>query len=308
MTPKISIIGIGTVGQMLAYALAIKNLGDLVLMDIKPGRAKGKALDLAQATPILGSDAKIIGTTNYADIKDSDIVFVTAGKPSEPGQSRDDLLPLNLPIIKEIGQNIAAYAPNSLIINITNPVDILTYILFKVTGFPKNRVMGMAGLLDSSRLKFCLSETLGVSFKSIEAMVLGQHGPMMVPALSKATIAGLPAEAIISSQQTENIKSKTCEAASTIINLLEYESTGFAPATAIAKMVEIILKDAKEIIPASSYLEGEYDQTGLFMGVPVVLGQTGVEKIWQLNLNDDEKLQFKKAAEHLKAIVSSLKI
>ena len=308
MTPKISIIGIGTVGQMLAYALAIKNLGDLVLMDIKLGRAKGKALDLAQATPILGSDAKIIGTTNYADIKDSDIVVVTAGKPSEPGQSRDDLLPLNLPIIKEIGQNIAAYAPNSLIINITNPVDILTYILFKVTGFPKNRVMGMAGLLDSSRLKFCLSETLGGSFKSIEAMVLGQHGPMMVPALSKATIAGLPAEAIISSQQTENIKSKTCEAASTIINLLEYESTGFAPATAIAKMVEIILKDAKEIIPASSYLEGEYDQTGLFMGVPVVLGQTGVEKIWQLNLNDDEKLQFKKAAEHIKAIVSSLKI
>ena len=235
-------------------------------------------------------------------------MVVTAGKPSEPGQSRDDLLPLNLPIIKEIGQNIAAYAPNSLIINITNPVDILTYILFKVTGFPKNRVMGMAGLHDSSRLKFCLSETLGVSFKSIEAMVLGQHGPMMVPALSKATIAGLPAEAIISSQQTENIKSKTCEAASTIINLLEYESTGFAPATAIAKMVEIILKDAKEIIPASSYLEGEYDQTGLFMGVPVVLGQTGVEKIWQLNLNDDEKLQFKKAAEHIKAIVSSLKI
>lgn len=295
--PKVSIIGAGFVGGETAYLLAQKNICDIVLLDIIQGVPQGKALDINQSASIIGFDTKITGTNNYEDITDSDIVVITAGIARKPGMSRDDLLGINAKIMHEAATKIKKYSQNSIIIVISNPLDAMAHIAKIVSGFPKNKIIGMAGVLDCARFKTFISEETGVSPQKIDAIILGGHGDEMVPLSRLAKINGVPLRNILSDEKIRNIEEKTRKGGAQIVELLKTGSAYFTPSASAVQMIESILQDKKIILPVSAWLEGEYGYNNLFLGVPVVLGRDGVEKIVELELNEEEKLALEKTAK-----------
>jgi len=304
--PKITIIGGGFVGSTAAHFLAMHGLGDIVLLDRNEGMPQGKMLDLLQAGPIEGFDLKIIGTNSYEDTADSDIAVITAGVPRKPGMSRDELLAINADIVRSVGANIKKYSPNAIVIVVTNPLDAMVYVAWKETGFPANRIVGMAGILDSARMRTFIAQACGVDAKEVDAVVLGGHGDTMIPLMRLTTVKGAPISKFLPQEKIDEIVQRTRNGGAEIVNLLKTGSAYFAPAAAVCAMVASILKDQKRVFPCAAYLSGEYGVKGLFIGVPVELGKNGVEKIVEIELNDEEKSAFAKTAEHIKSLTSSL--
>ncbi len=297
MRNKISIIGAGMVGSTTAHWMAERELGDIVLVDIPEvgDMPKGKALDLTEAGPIFGFDSRIIGTHDYADIEGSDIVVVTAGMPRKPGMTREDLVGVNTNIIRSVSEKIKKHAPDAIVIMVTNPLDTMTYLCWKVTGFPKERVMGQAGVLDSARMRTFIAMELGVSVENTHAFVLGGHGDEMVPLPRYSTVAGIPITHLLPKERIDAIVERTRKGGGEIVKLLGKGSAYYAPGAAVTKMVEAILKDKKLIVPASAYLDGEYGLKDIYFGVPVVLGRKGVERIIEIELTDEEKEAMKRS-------------
>ena len=302
---KITIIGAGFVGSTTAHWLAEKELGEIVLLDIQEGIPQGKALDLQEAMPIQGSDSEIFGTNDYKETMGSDIVVITAGIARKPGMSRDDLLSTNARIVKECAENIVRYSPNCIIIVVTNPLDAMVYVAKKASGFLKNKVMGMAGTLDTARFRAFVAMETGYSVEDITALVLGGHGDTMIPLTRYASIGGIPLSKFLSQEQIGEIIDRTKNGGAEIVNLLKTGSAYYAPSRAVAEMVEAIAKDKKRVLPCAALLEGEYGVNGLFIGVPVVLGRNGVEKVIEIDLNEKEKDMFKKTVEHVKSLVEA---
>lgn len=303
-TPKISIIGAGNVGATTAHWIAPKELGDIVLVDIVEGLPQGKALDLFEAGPIEGFDFNVKGTNSYEDTKNSDIVVITAGLPRKPGMSRDDLVAVNAKIVKEATQNVARHSPNSIIIVVTNPLDAMVYVAAKTSNFPKHRVLGMAGILDSARFRTFIAKELDVSVEDVDAIVLGGHGDSMVPLPRYSTVNGIPITELLPQEKINSLIERTRKGGEEIINLLKTGSTCYAPGSAITEMIESILKHKKRILPCSAYCNSEYDVGGYFVGVPVKLGSNGVEEIIELKLTEEEIEMFKKSVEHVKNMVA----
>jgi len=294
---KVSIIGAGNVGATLANYIAIRNMADLVLIDIEKEPAQGKALDIKETAPVFGFDIDITGSNDYQHIKDSDIVVITAGVARKPGMNRLDLLKINASIIESIIDSIVKYAPNSFIIMVTNPVDVLTYLALKKSKFDKNRVIGQAGVLDGARFAYFISDFLKVSIQNINPMVLGGHGNTMIPLVKNTTVSGIPVDALIPRPDLEKIIDRTKNGGAEIVQLLKTGSAYYAPAAATMKMVEAILYDRKLITPCSVLLEGEYDINDVCIGVPVKLGSNGMEEIIQISLSDKEKTALKSSAK-----------
>jgi len=303
---KISIIGAGSVGSTAAFIIANRELSDVVMVDIIPDMPQGKGLDMAEASPVQGYDSKITGTNDYADIADSDIVIVTSGLPRKPGMSREDLLQKNAEIVGNVTEQIVKYAPNAIIILVTNPLDIMTYHAWKVSGFPTNRVMGQAGILDSARFRYFISEALNVSIEDISAMVLGGHGDTMVPLPRYTTVAGIPITELMSEETISQLIERTRNGGGEIVNLLKTGSAFYAPGAAVAQMAEAIIKDKKRILPCSAYLTGQYDINDIYIGTPVKLGANGVEEIIELRLTDSELAALQKSANIYREGISSL--
>jgi malate dehydrogenase len=303
---KISVIGAGHVGEVTAQRIAYRELGDVVLLDIIEGMPQGKGLDLLESTPVVGCDSSISGANDYADTAYSDIVVITSGFPRKPGMSRDDLLNTNFKVIKEVTEKVAAKSPDAIIIVVTNPLDAMVQTAFKVSGFPKNRVMGMAGILDSTRFRTFIAQELNVSVENVHALVLGGHGDTMVPLPRFSTVAGVPITEFIPKERIDQIVQRTRKGGGEIVALLKTGSAYYAPAAAIAEMVEAIVKDKKKILPCAAYLEGEYGIEGIFVGVPVKLGAGGVEQIIELKLNDEESAALAKSAEAVRSLVEKI--
>ena len=302
MRKKISLIGAGQIGGTLAHLITIKELADVVLFDIDEGLAKGKALDIAQSTSVNGSNVNIIGANKYEDTKNSDVIIITAGIPRKPGMSRDDLLETNLKIIKQVGDGIKKTSPNAFVICITNPLDVIVMALQKYSGLPTNKVIGMAGILDSSRFKYFLSQELKVPVKNIESLVLGGHGDTMVPMPNYTKINGKPLYKLIQKEKLDKIIDRTRKGGAEIGKLLQKASAFYAPATSGVEMAESYIKNLKKTLPCAAFLNGEYGFKDLYAGVPVVIGKNGVEKIVELKLNSVEKKNFDisiKAVEEL---------
>jgi malate dehydrogenase len=300
MKKKISLIGAGQIGGTLAHLIGLKELADVVLFDVATGIAKGKALDIAQSSSVDGFDVRFSGTDQYEDIKSSDVIIITAGVPRKPGMSRDDLLGINLKIIKQVAEGIKNYAPNAFVICITNPLDVIVMALQQYSKLPTNKVVGMAGILDSSRFKLFLSLELKVPVKQIEALVMGGHGDTMVPLPRYTKVSGksletLISEGKISKEKLNQIVQRTRDGGAEIIKLLEKGSAYYAPAASGVEMAESYLKDQKKLLPCAAYLKGEYDVKNLYAGVPVIIGSKGVEKIEELSLNNEERKQFEKS-------------
>jgi len=292
MRKKISLIGAGQIGGTLAHLIAIKELADVVLFDVAEGIAKGKALDIAQSTSVDGLNINIIGTNSYEDIKNSDVIIITAGVPRKPGMTRDDLLDINLKIIKQVSEGIKKNSPKAFIICITNPLDIIVMALQKYSGLPTNKIVGMAGILDTSRFKYFLSQELKVPVKNIESLVLGGHGDTMVPMPNYTKINGKPLSEMIKKEKLDSIVDRTRKGGAEIIKYLQKGSAFYAPAASGIEMAESYIKNLKKTLPCAAYLNGEYGINNLYAGVPVVIGSNGVEKIIELNLSDKEKEQF----------------
>jgi malate dehydrogenase len=299
---KITIVGAGNVGASAANWIVSKDLGDVVLVDIVEGIPQGKALDLSEATPLMSVDSRIIGTNNYEDTRESDIVIITAGSPRKPGMSRDDLVEVNSKIVASVVKKAVEYSPNSILIVVSNPLDAMVYTAYKISGFPKNRVVGMAGILDSTRFRFFIASELGVSVSDVNAIVLGGHGNTMIPMERLANVNGIPLTELLSREKLDEIIERTREGGGEFLPLLN-TSAWVAPGMAICEMVESIVKDKKKILPCAAYLDGKYGVKDLFIGVPVVLGKKGVEKIIEINLNSEERKQFDKTVEHVKSVV-----
>ncbi len=300
MKKKISLIGAGQIGGTLAHLIGLKELADVVLFDVATGIAKGKALDIAQSSSVDGFDVRFTGTDQYEDIKSSDVIIITAGVPRKPGMSRDDLLGINLKIIKQVAEGIKNYAPNAFVICITNPLDVIVMAFQQYSKLPTNKVVGMAGILDSSRFKLFLSLELKVPVKQIEALVMGGHGDTMVPLPRYTKVSGksletLISEGKISKEKLNQIIQRTRDGGAEIIKLLEKGSAYYAPAASGVEMAESYLKDQKKLLPCAAYLKGEYGVKNLYAGVPVIIGSKGVEKIEELSLNNEEKKQFEKS-------------
>jgi len=305
---KIALIGAGMIGGTLAHLCELKNLGDVVLFDIAEGLPQGKALDISQSSAIDGQDVHLTGTNDYKDIKGADVVIVTAGVPRKPGMSRDDLLNTNAGIVGSVTEQIARTSPNAILIVVSNPLDAMTQVAFKRSGFPKNRVVGMAGVLDSARMRTFLAQALGVSVENVTAFVLGGHGDTMVPLPRYSTCAGIPVTELLPKDQLDAIVKRTANGGAEIVNLLKTGSAYYAPSAAAVEMVEAILKDKKKILPCAAYLEGEYGINGLYVGVPVKLGSNGVEEIIQINLTAEERAALHKSAAAVQELVDLLKI
>ena len=300
MKKKISLIGAGQIGGTLAHLIGLKELANVVLFDVATGIAKGKALDISQSSSVDGFDVRFSGTDQYEDIKSSDVIIITAGVPRKPGMSRDDLLGINLKIIKQVAEGIKNYAPNAFVICITNPLDVIVMALQQYSKLPTNKVVGMAGILDSSRFKLFLSLELKVPVKQIEALVMGGHGDTMVPLPRYTKVSGksletLISEGKISKEKLNQIIQRTRDGGAEIIKLLEKGSAYYAPAASGVEMAESYLKDQKKLLPCAAYLNGEYGVKNLYAGVPVIIGSKGVEKIEELSLNNEEKKQFEKS-------------
>ena len=314
MKKKISLIGAGQIGGTLAHLIGLKELGDVVLFDIASGIAKGKALDIAQSSSVDGFDIKLIGTDQYDDIKSSDVIIITAGVPRKPGMSRDDLLEINLKIIKQVSEGIKKHAPNAFVICITNPLDVIVMAFQKYSELPTNKVVGMAGVLDTSRFKLFLSLELKVPVKQIEALVMGGHGDTMVPLPRYTKVSGKSLETLISEdkiskEKLDQIVQRTRDGGAEIIKFLKTGSAYYAPAASGVEMAESYLKDQKKLLPCAAYLNGEYGVKNLYAGVPVIIGSNGVEKIKELSLNNEEKKQFKKSIDAVNNLwISACKI
>ena len=303
--PKISIIGAGNVGATTAHWIAAKDFADIVLLDIVEGMPQGKALDLMQSGPVEGFNTKIKGTNNYEDTKNSDIAIITAGLPRKPGMSRDNLIATNTKIVKEVTQNVAKFSPSCIIIVVTNPLDAMVYVASKASGFPNSRVIGMAGILDSARLRTFIAQELNANVKEVDAMVLGGHGDTMVPLLGHSVVNKVPITRLMSAEKVEAIVKRTRDGGAEIVNLLKTGSAYYAPAASTAQMVESILKDRKMVLPCAAYCGKKYNVGGYFVGVPVKLGRNGVEEIIELKLTHEEKESFKKSVEHVKELVAT---
>ncbi len=304
--PKVSVIGAGHVGSTLAMRIAEAALADVVLVDIVEGMPQGKALDLSQSRPVVLNDVSIVGTNDYADIAGSDMVITTAGVPRKPGMSRDDLIEINGKIAVTMAENIKKYAPDAFIIQVANPLDAITYVISEITGTPKNKIMGMAGVLDSSRYRFFIADALGVSVKDVQGVVLGGHGDTMVPLPRFTWVGGAPLPDVMPADQIEAIVERTRKGGAEIVGLLKTGSAYYAPSAGAFEMAKAIIKDEKRILPVAAYLNGEYGISGLFVGVPVILGKDGIEKIWQLPLSDEELSALKNSANHVKALVDKV--
>ena len=301
---KIALIGAGNIGGELAALIARKELGDVILFDIpaKENFAKGKALDLEQNSAVLGYDAAITGTSNWADVAGADVLIITAGIPRKPGQSRDDLVGINLPIIRDVADNAKKYCPNAFVVVISNPLDAMVYEFMRRTGFPKGKVVGMAGVLDSARFSLFLAREIGCSIKDVRTMVLGGHGDDMVPVLSACTVNGVGVTELLPKEKIDAIIARTRGGGGEIVKLMG-TSAYYAPASSAVAMAEAYLLDQKRLLPCAAYLEGEYGYKDLYMGVPVVIGGNGVEKIIEVALTADEKVMLKKSADSVQGIV-----
>jgi len=307
MKDKVTVVGGGNVGATAAQRLAEKELADVVLIDILEGVPEGKALDLMEAAPVEKHDAHIIGTNDYKESKDSDIVIITAGIPRKPGMSRDDLIATNAGIMKSVVNEIVSYSPEAIIIIVSNPLDAMCHVAFDVSGFPKNRVIGMAGVLDSARFRTFISMELNVSVENTHAFVLGGHGDTMVPLPRYSTVAGIPITELMPEDRIDALVDRTRNGGAEIVSLLKTGSAYYAPASAAVEMAEAILKDKKKILPCAALLEGEYGIDGLFIGVPVKLGVNGIEEIIQIKLTDEEEKALNKSAAAVKELVDTLK-
>ena len=292
MKKKISLIGAGNIGGTLAHLIAVKELADVVLFDVAEGLAKGKALDIAQSTSVAGLNINIIGTNNYKDIENSDVIIITAGVPRKPGMTRDDLLEINLKIIKQVAEGIKKNSPNAFIICITNPLDIIVMALQKYSNLPTNKIVGMAGILDTSRFKYFLSQELKIPVKDIESLVLGGHGDTMVPMPNYTKINGKPLSQMIKKEKLDSIIDRTRKGGAEIIKLLVKGSAFYAPAASGIEMAESYINNLKKTLPCAAYLNGEYGVKNLYAGVPVIIGKNGVEKIVEIDLSSKEKDQF----------------
>ena len=304
---KISLIGAGQIGGTLAHLISIKEIADVVLFDVAEGIAKGKALDIAQSTAVDGHNVNITGTSNYADIKSSDVIIVTAGVPRKPGMTRDDLLGTNLKIIKQVAEGIKKNSPNAFIICITNPLDVIVMALQKYSNLPTNKIVGMAGILDSSRFKYFLSQELNVPIKEINAIVLGGHGDTMVPMFNHVTVNGIALRDLIeknkiTKEKLESIIDRTRKGGAEIVKYLEKGSAFYAPAASGVEMAKSYLKDEKKLLPCAVHLNGEYGVKNVFAGVPVIIGKNGVEKIEEISLDQKEKSQFMNSIESVKKL------
>ena len=285
---KVAVIGAGNVGATCAFVLAERKVGDVVLLDIYEGFAKGKALDMSQGGQVLNYDGRVTGTKDYADIADSDVVVVTSGFPRQPGMTREDLIGKNADIVSQVGEGIRQHAPNSIVVMVTNPLDLMTYHMQKVTGFEHSRVVGQAGILDSARMTHFIAQAVGCSNEDVLAMVLGGHGDTMVPLPRYTTVNGIPVSQLLSDEEVEAICKRTASGGGEIVKLLEKGSAFYAPGSAAAIMAEAILDDRKRVLPCSTYLSGEYGMDDIYIGVPVVLGRNGVERIIELELAEKE--------------------
>ena len=303
---KITVVGAGNVGATAAHWIASKELADVVLVDIVEGTPQGKALDLAQSAPIDGFDVKCVGSNGYEETADSDVVIITAGLPRKPGMSRDDLLKTNSDIVGSVTDQIAKYSPDSFIIIVSNPLDAMAQVAFKRSGFPKNRVMGMAGVLDSARMRCFLAEALDVSVENVTAFVLGGHGDTMVPLPRYSTCAGIPIPELLSQEKIDAIVDRTANGGAEIVGLLKTGSAFYAPSLGAVEMAESILKDKKKILPCAVYLEGEYGINNLFVGVPTKLGKNGVEQIIEISLTNDERSALQKSAAAVQELIDVL--
>ena len=302
MRKKISLIGAGQIGGTLAHLISIKELADVVLFDVAEGLAKGKALDIAQSTSVSGSNINLIGTSNYEDTKNSDVIIITAGIPRKLGMSRDDLLGTNLKIIKQVAEGIKKTSPNAFVICITNPLDVIVMALQKYSGLPTNKVVGMAGILDSSRFKYFLSQELKVPVKSVESLVLGGHGDTMVPMPKQTKVNGKPINDLIQKEKLDLIIDRTRKGGAEIGKLLQKGSAFYAPATSAIEIAESYLKDIKKTLPCAAYLNGEYGFKNLYAGVPVVVGKNGVEKVVEIKLEQKEKENFEISIKAVKEL------
>ncbi len=307
MDKKVTVVGAGNVGATAAQRLAEKELCDVVLVDIVEGLPQGKALDLAEAAPIEKHDAHLTGTNDYAPSANSDIVIITAGIPRKPGMSRDDLLSTNAKIMKNVTQEVAKLSPDAVLIIVSNPLDAMCHVAYETSGFPKNRVIGMAGVLDSARFRTFIAMELNVSVENITAFVLGGHGDTMVPLPRYSTVAGIPITELLPQERINALVERTANGGAEIVGLLKTGSAFYAPASAAVEMAESILKDKKKILPCAAYLEGEYGYNDLFMGVPVKLGANGVEEVIEITLLDEEKAALDKSADAVKELKDLLK-
>lgn len=305
---KISIIGAGFVGATAAHWAAEKELGDVVLVDILEGIPQGKALDLFEASPIEGFDARVIGSNGYGETKDSDVVIITSGVPRKPGMSREDLLEINKKIIESVVKEVVEKSPQAILIMVTNPLDTMTYLAFKRSKLPKQRVMGMAGILDTARFKAFIAIELGVSVEDIQALLLGGHGDEMVPLPRYTTISGIPLSQLLSKETIDRLVDRTRKGGGEIVNLLKTGSAFYAPSAAAIQMTEAILKDKKRILPCCVYLDGEFGLKDICFGVPVKLGAGGAESIIELQLTEEEKSLVAKSAESVKKSIMELKL
>lgn len=305
---KISVVGAGFTGATAAFLAAQKELGDVVLVDIPQmeNPTKGKALDMLEASPVQGFDANIIGTSDYADTADSDVVIITAGIARKPGMSRDDLVATNSKIMKSVTKEIVKNSPNTVIIVLTNPVDAMTYTVFKESGLPKERVIGQSGVLDTARFRTFVAQELNLSVKDVTGFVLGGHGDDMVPLVRYSYAGGIPLENLIAKERLDAIVERTRKGGGEIVNLLGNGSAYYAPAAALVEMAEAVLKDQRRVLPAIAYLEGEYGYNDLYLGVPVVLGGNGIEKVVELDLLDEEKAALNKSVESVRNVMKVL--
>jgi len=303
---KITIVGAGFVGATAAHWAAAKELGDICIIDIVEGLPQGKALDLLEASPVEGFDSIVVGTNDYADTADSDIVIITAGLPRKPGMSRDDLLAKNTQIVKGVTEQIAKYSPNAFLIVVSNPLDAMVYVAHKVSGFPANRVVGMAGVLDAARFRAFIAMELNVSVEDVNAFVLGGHGDSMVPLPRFSTVAGIPLPELLSADKIEALVERTRKGGGEIVNLLKTGSAFFAPSASAVQMAESILKDKKRILPCAAYCDKEYGVGGYFVGVPVKLGKDGVEQVIEIKLLPEEKAGFDSSVEAVRQLVKNL--
>jgi malate dehydrogenase len=303
---KVTVIGAGNVGATAAHWIAAKELADVVLVDLNGDMAAGKALDLLEASPVEGFDVRVTGGGDYGVTEKSDVVIITAGLPRKPGMSRDDLLKTNAKIVGEVTEKVAKVSPDAVLIVVSNPLDAMAHVAKKVSGFPRNRVIGMAGVLDSARFKTFVAEAAGVSVKDIHGFVLGGHGDTMVPMIRYCSIGGIPLTKFLSQDKIDQIVDRTRKGGAEIVNLLKTGSAFYAPSASAVEMTEAILKDQKRILPCAAYLEGEYGMNGLFVGVPVRLGNGGMEKVIELDLNESEKAELKKSADAVRELVTAM--
>jgi malate dehydrogenase len=308
MRKKVSIVGSGNVGATAAQRIVDKELADVVLIDIIEGVPQGKALDLLQSGPVEGYDSQVLGTNDYKDTADSDIVIITAGLPRRPGMSRDDLLMKNYEIVRGVTEQVVKVSPNSILIVVSNPLDAMVQTAFKVSGFPKQRVIGMAGVLDSARFRTFIAMELNVSVENIHAFVLGGHGDTMVPLPRYSTVSGIPITELLSKERIDALVKRTRDGGAEIVGLLKTGSAYYAPSASTVEMVEAIFKDKKKILPCAAYLEGEYGINGYYVGVPAKLGKGGIEQIIEIKLTPEENAALRKSADAVKELVSIIKV